>query len=128
MTFRDERLDLVNYDTIMGQAMRKPRTVEHEELAAQMAEWEKTNTVKVYSSGQTEAKPKVDPAQYDKSSKKAISTNSCGYLNITIDVTGGYHVMVARVYCGTFRDIDSAIFARDRHRKAVGLPPAVDKI
>ena len=128
------------------QSMYRVNVELHDEIAQQMAEFERKNKVTVVPMGATALKLDIPQSMQKsidrshgkgataggqavrlKSKLKAIDANSSvkrsnsGHQNITMRPSGSLYVQVGPMYCGSYTDIEKAITARDLSRAAQGL-------
>lgn len=149
MSFIHERANVITHDTILGRSMLRVNTKKHDELAEQMAEFERNNTVTVVPMGATSdsnplrpradsiakgaansaqtkklsAKLKTDISDVDNSVKRNRARAKSGYQNLIIRAKGRYSVIVENVLIGVF-PLQEALEARDKHRAKMNLPKA----
>jgi len=101
-----------------------------DEIADQMAEFEKRNKVKTIPAGVCKDTPPIskeknrENAQAGRDEYNKNQRAASGHQNIFTDQYGGHLVSVSRTYIGTFKDINEAIEARDKHRAKDGLTKA----
>lgn len=150
MSFINERVNVITPDTIMGRSMCRVNTKLHDQIAAQMAEFERTNEVKVYPMGATadsnpfqprndsiqrggtngaqtkklQSKLKKDLSDIDNSVKRNRARAKSGYQNLIARANGKYAVIIENTHCGVF-PLQEALEARDKHRAKMNLPKAV---
>lgn len=149
MSFINERVNVITPDTILGRSMLRVNTKKHDDLAAQMAEFERKNTVTVVPMGATadsnplrpradsiakgaansaqtkklNAKLKTDISYVDSSVKRNRARAKSGYQNLIIRAKGRYSVIVENTLIGIF-PLQEALEARDKHRAKINLPKA----
>lgn len=149
MSFINERVNVIAPDTILGRSMLRVNTKKHDELAAQMAEFERKNTVTVVPMGATSdsnplrpradsiakgaangaqtkklsAKLKTDLSDVDNSVKRNRARAKSGYQNLIARVNNRYAVIIENTHCGVF-PLQEALEARDKHRAKMNLPKA----
>lgn len=148
-SFRDIALNVIDSDTLLGRSMYNVNKKAHEDLAKQMAEWEKKHKVTVVpmgvsaeynplrmdsiargaklggSANKTKALPDRPISLFpDNSKKRNKAIRSSNHQNLSMRPNGKFEVKVGSVYLGLFTDKAKALKARDEFREKTGLPKA----
>jgi len=117
-------------EDIAAQTYGRSNEIERNWLAQQMKDWERTNKVTIVPAGVSKDTPPIskeknrENAQAGRDKYNKEQRAASGHQNIFTDQYGGHLVSVSRTYIGTFKDINEAIEARDKHRAKVGLKKA----
>lgn len=133
-SFRDIAINVIDSETLLGRSMYRVDNRKHDEIALQMAEWEKSNKVTVVpigASAETHPCDKIaaQSKKVNARTKSAIEVirtkrNIAGHQNLSIVAGGKIKVSVASVFVGVYGTTQEALSARDKYRARNDLPIA----
>lgn len=134
MRIMEERVQVISHDSILGRSMYNVNKQAHNELAAQMKEWEskKGNKVYIAKMGETanysalsrESIARGAKAGAEKNKHKSVLKGGSTRQNLCKRASDRIEVKIGTFYVGAFTNEQDAIEARDKYRAKNGLPPA----